>query len=50
MFEGGISFNKDSDKALRLVGLLGTPIFVGYNLLVFFGIAHSPNYLSLIHI
>jgi PAS domain S-box-containing protein len=44
MFEGGISFNKDSDKALRLVGLLGTPIFVGYNLLVFFGIAHSPNY------
>jgi PAS domain S-box-containing protein len=44
MFEGGISFNKDSDKALRSVGLLGTPIFVGYNLLVFFGIAHSPNY------
>jgi PAS domain S-box-containing protein len=44
MFEGGISFNKDSDKALRLVGLLGTPIFVGYNLLVFFGLAHSPNY------
>lgn len=44
MFEGGISFNKDSDKAIRYVGLLGTPIFVGYNLLVFFGIAHSPNY------
>ncbi|HEY8886136.1 MAG TPA: ATP-binding protein [Candidatus Microsaccharimonas sp.] len=44
MFEGGISFNKDSDKALRYIGLLGTPIFVGYNLLVFFGIAHSPNY------
>ncbi|MDB5160013.1 MAG: putative Multi-sensor signal transduction histidine kinase [Candidatus Saccharibacteria bacterium] len=44
MFEGGISFNKDSDRALRLIGLLGTPIFVGYNLLVFFGIAHSPNY------
>ena len=44
MFEGGISFNKDSDKALRYIGLLGTPIFVGYNLLVYFGIAHSPNY------
>jgi len=44
MFEGGISFNKDSDRALRLIGLLGTPVFVGYNLLVFFGIAHSPNY------
>lgn len=44
MFEGGISFNKDSDKAIRLIGLLGTPIFVGYNLLVFFGIAHSSNY------
>ncbi|HEY8992541.1 MAG TPA: ATP-binding protein [Candidatus Microsaccharimonas sp.] len=44
MFEGGISFNKDSDKALRSVGLLGTPIFVGYNFLVYFGIAHSPNY------
>jgi PAS domain S-box-containing protein len=44
MFEGGISFNKDSDKALRFVGLLGTPIFVGYNLLVFSGIAHSSNY------
>lgn len=44
MFEGGISFNKDSDKALRYIGLLGTPIFVGYNLLVYFGIAHSSNY------
>jgi PAS domain S-box-containing protein len=44
MFEGGISFNKDSDKALRYVGLLGTPIFVSYNLLVYFGVAHSPNY------
>lgn len=44
MFEGGISFNKDSDRALRLIGLLGTPIFVAYNLLVFFGIAHSSNY------
>ena len=44
MFEGGISFNKDSDKALRYIGLLGTPIYVGYNLLVYFGIAHSSNY------
>jgi PAS domain S-box-containing protein len=44
MFEGGISFNKDSDKAVRYIALLGTPIFVGYNLLVLFGIASSPNY------
>lgn len=44
MFEGGISFNIDSDKAVRYIALLGTPIFVGYNLLVFFGIAHSSNY------
>ena len=44
MFEGGISFNKESDKAIRYITLLGTPIFVGYNLLVMFGIAHSSNY------
>ena len=44
MFEGGISFNKDSDKAVRYIALLGTPIFVGYNLLVFFGLAQSTNY------
>ena len=44
MFEGGISFNKESDKAIRYITLLGTPIFVGYNLLVLFGIAHSSNY------
>lgn len=44
MFEGGISFNSDSDKAVRYIALLGTPIFVIYNLLVLFGIAHSPNY------
>jgi len=44
MFEGGISFNRDSDKAVRYIALLGTPLFVGYNLLVLFGIAHSSNY------
>lgn len=44
MFEGGISFNKESDKAMRYLALLGTPIFVGYNLLVLFGIVHSPHY------
>ncbi|RWZ78718.1 MAG: PAS domain-containing protein [Candidatus Microsaccharimonas sossegonensis] len=44
MFEGGISFNIDSDKAVRYIALLGTPIFVGYNLLVYFGIAQSSNY------
>jgi PAS domain S-box-containing protein len=44
MFEGGISFNRESDKVIRLIGLLGTPVFVFYNLLVFFGVAHSTNY------
>jgi len=46
MFEGGISFNRDSDKAVRYVALLGTPIFIGYNLLVLFGIVHSTNYVN----
>lgn len=44
MFEGGISFNKDSDKAVRWIALLGTPVFAGYNLLVMFGFAESSNY------
>lgn len=46
MFQGGISFNGDSNKAVRYIALLGTPIFVGYNLLVMFGIAPSTNYVS----
>lgn len=44
MFEGGISFNQGTDRAIRYIALLGTPIFVGYNLLVMFGLAHSTNY------
>jgi len=44
MFEGGISFNKESDKAVRQIALFGTPIFVGYNLLVMFGVVHSPYF------
>jgi PAS domain S-box-containing protein len=44
MFEGGISFNKDSNKAVRYVALFGTPVFVGYNVLVMFGIVPSTNY------
>lgn len=44
MFEGGISFNKESNKAVRYVALFGTPIFVGYNLLVMYGIVPSTNY------
>lgn len=46
MFQGGISFNGDSNKAVRYIALLGTPIFVGYNLLVMFGIAQSTNYVN----
>jgi two-component system, OmpR family, phosphate regulon sensor histidine kinase PhoR len=44
MFQGGLSFNPESDKAVRYIALLGTPIFAGYNMLVFFGLAHSTNY------
>ena len=44
MFEGGISFNKESDKAVRYIALLGTPIFVAHNFLIFFGIIQSPHY------
>jgi len=44
MFEGGISFNQGSDRAVRWIALLGTPVFAGYNLLVMFGFAHSSNY------
>lgn len=46
MFSGGVSFNKESDRAIRYIALLGTPIFVGYNLLVYFGLAQSMNYAS----
>lgn len=44
MFEGGISFTQGSDRAVRWIALLGTPIYAGYNLLVYFGFAHSSNY------
>lgn len=44
MFEGGISFNQDTDRAVRLIALLGTPIYAAYNLLVFAGVVQSSNY------
>ena len=44
MFEGGISFNAGSDRAVRYIALLGTPVFAGYNILVMLGIAQSTNY------
>lgn len=44
MFEGGLSFNKDSDAAVRWIALLATPLFAGYNLLVLLGAVESPNY------
>ena len=44
MFEGGMSFNKDSDKVVRYIALLGIPIVIGYNTLVLLGVAHSTNY------
>lgn len=44
MFEGGISFSQGSDRAVRWIALLGTPVYAGYNLLVMFGLTHSSNY------
>jgi len=44
MFKGGMSFNKDSDKVVRYIALLGIPIVIGYNTLVLLGVAHSTNY------
>lgn len=46
MFEGGISYNRDSDKAVRYIALLGTPVFAGYSLLAMAGIIDSSNYVS----
>lgn len=39
-----MSFTKGSDRAIRLIGLLGTPIYAGYNILVLLGFAQSTNY------
>lgn len=44
MFEGGISFTQGSDRAIRWIALLGTPIYAAYNLLVYFGVVQSTNY------
>jgi two-component system phosphate regulon sensor histidine kinase PhoR len=44
MFEGGISFTQGSDRAVRWIALLGTPVYAGYSLLVYFGVAQSSNY------
>lgn len=46
MFEGGINFTKESDKAVRYISLLGTPIFVLHGLLVMFGVVPSSNYVN----
>lgn len=46
MFEGGISFNQNSDRAIRFIALLGTPVFAGYNVLVMLGIVGSRNYID----
>lgn len=46
MFEGGISFNPSTNRAVRYIALFGTPIFAIYNLLVMFGLAQSTNYIN----
>jgi len=44
MFKGGISFNHGTDRAVRWIALLGTPVYVGYSLLVLAGLVESSNY------
>jgi len=44
MLKGGISFNKETDRAIRYIALLGTPIFVGHSLLVLLGVVPSTNF------
>lgn len=46
MFEGGISFTKESDKAIRYIALIATPFFVLHGLLVMFGFFPSDSYVS----
>ena len=46
MFEGGISFTHGSDRAVRWIALLGTPIYAAYNILVLLGLARSTNYVG----
>ena len=46
MFEGGISFTKESDRAVRYIALFGTPIFIIDNLLVMIGVLPSSNFVS----
>lgn len=45
-FQGGSMFSEGSDRAVRLVSLLATPIFVAYNLLIISGIIKSDSYLG----
>ncbi len=42
-------FNEDSDRTVRLVSLVATPIFVGYNVLVMSGVFSSQSYLGPIY-
>lgn len=46
MTEGGFTFTKESDRLVRYVSLLATPIFVLYGLLVLFGVFPSSNYIN----
>lgn len=45
-FQGGPIFSEDTDRAMRLVSLILTPIFVGYNLLTIAGITTNDSYLG----
>ena len=43
-YQGGPLFTETSDKAIRLVSLIATPIFVSYNLMIMSGMVKSASY------
>ncbi|NCO10473.1 PAS domain-containing protein [Candidatus Saccharibacteria bacterium] len=47
-YQGGPLFTDTSDKAIRLVSLIATPIFVIYNLIVMSGAVHSDSYVGIL--
>lgn len=46
MFTGGVSYNKGSDRAVRLIALLGTPIFAGFNILIMLGYGPQSHFID----
>lgn len=46
MFGSGPQVSKSSERAIRNIALIATPIFVAYNMMVLFGFVPSSSYIS----